>query len=84
MPFWAKDKFELKDQIINKELEFPPNDFDPNLIDFIKRCLDKNQVTRIKASEWLVHPWINPNPVKVFKNTYNKDIDGLHYNEEEI
>lgn len=23
-------------------LEFPPNDFDPNLIDFIKRCLDKN------------------------------------------
>ncbi|KRW98785.1 Protein kinase-like domain [Pseudocohnilembus persalinus] len=81
MPFKEKNRFKLRDAILNKEVEFPKNNLDPNLIDFIKKCLDKNQVTRINAKECLVHPWITQNYTKQFKNTMlplsNLDLSSL-------
>lgn len=46
--------------IKHSELKFNPKDWEkisPLVVDLITKMLDRNQETRIKASEILSHPW---------------------------
>ncbi|KAL4472063.1 hypothetical protein ABPG72_007112 [Tetrahymena utriculariae] len=57
LPFFSKDPNKLKNSILNDEVKIP-DDLNPELIDLLRKLLDKNPDTRITASEMLVHPWL--------------------------
>lgn len=69
LPFYSQKIPEIKHKIMTKELSFPKNhNQDPNLIDCIKRCLDKNYSTRIVSKELLLHPWLTEDGKFILRN----------------
>ncbi|KAI9296814.1 kinase-like protein [Neoconidiobolus thromboides FSU 785] len=60
MPFKGSNVLEIRDSIIEQELQLP-TDLDSNLVDLLKKLLDKNPDTRITMEEIRVHPWLTNN-----------------------
>ncbi|CAF0754761.1 unnamed protein product [Brachionus calyciflorus] len=59
-PFEGQNDDETFELIKTKELNFVEEDWlhiSPAAVDLIKKMLDRNQETRIKASDILIHPW---------------------------
>lgn len=60
-PFDGKDTDEIKDQILNKELKFDEECWDPvsnQAIDFIQACLKRDVIDRPFVDQLLSHGWI--------------------------
>ena len=60
-PFYGKDDTELHRNIVKQELLFTNalwKSISPEGVDFIKRCLMKDEKLRPSAREALKHPWI--------------------------
>ncbi|EAR97612.2 Serine/Threonine kinase domain protein (macronuclear) [Tetrahymena thermophila SB210] len=70
LPFFSKDPNKLKNAILNDEVKFP-DDLNHELIDLLKKLLDKNPDTRITASDMLVHPWLTNDGQILLQNSEN-------------
>lgn len=82
LPFYSENSYDIRNIIISQEVNFPENhNLDHNLIDCIKRCLDKNQNTRIISRELLTHPWLTQDGQFVLKN---KTIGQFQIDDEDI
>ena len=57
LPFNGKDIFELQQSILNDEPTYP-DDFDPQLVDLIKKMLIKKPKNRISVKEIWDHPFL--------------------------
>ncbi|KRX05824.1 Protein kinase-like domain [Pseudocohnilembus persalinus] len=69
IPFQSNFPGEIRERICKDELVFPQElNLDPNLIDCIKRCMDKNSATRIVIRELLTHPWLTQNGEFILRN----------------
>jgi len=69
VPFPPKIGQDIKDIILTKELEFPDNrEIDPEAVNLIKACLDKDPNQRITVKELMKDPWITDNGANPLSN----------------
>ena len=63
-PFMAQNIKELSEKIRKEEVQFPDN-ADKNLIDLIKKILQKDPEKRLSIDDILNHPWVSGASVKL-------------------
>lgn len=56
LPFYDISEEKIADKVINEEPSYP-NFFSDDLIDLLKKMLQKNQLNRISLTEIMKHPW---------------------------
>ncbi|CAD8207842.1 unnamed protein product [Paramecium octaurelia] len=59
VPFNGKTQQDIINNIINKELQLPPNNLSEEVVNLLNQMLEKNNELRLRITDVEFHPWVN-------------------------